>query len=116
MSKKKIISIIMLVVLVAGIALTIYGATGVGIYDNAAAIRFVEGSHDLQECCLSCATWSDYAYNLASLYVEVDAFQHFKATKTLLYVANFYHCTKTFFPPIMLMPLCGRLNRCPERL
>ena len=38
MSKKRIISIVMLVVLVAGIALTIYGATGVGIYDNAAAM------------------------------------------------------------------------------
>ena len=38
MSKKKIVSIIMIVVLVAGIALTIYGATGVGIYDNAAAM------------------------------------------------------------------------------
>ena len=38
MSKKRIISIIMIVVLVAGIALTIYGATGVGIYDNAAAM------------------------------------------------------------------------------
>ncbi len=36
MSKKKIISIIMLVVLAAGIALAVYGATGVGIYDNAA--------------------------------------------------------------------------------
>ena len=38
MSKKRIISIIMLVVLVAGIGLTIYGATGVGIYDKAAAM------------------------------------------------------------------------------
>ena len=38
MSKKRIISIIMLVVLVAGVALAIYGATGVGIYDNAAAM------------------------------------------------------------------------------
>ena len=38
MSKKRIISIVMLVVLVAGIALTIYGATGVGIYDNAATM------------------------------------------------------------------------------
>ena len=38
MSKKRIISIVMLVVLVAGIALTIYGATGVGIYANAAAM------------------------------------------------------------------------------
>ena len=38
MSKKRIISIIMLVVLAAGIALAVYGATGVGIYDNAAAM------------------------------------------------------------------------------
>ena len=38
MTKKRIISIIMLVVLVAGIALAVYGATGVGIYDNAAAM------------------------------------------------------------------------------
>lgn len=38
MSKKRITSIIMLVVLVAGIGLAIYGATGVGIYDNAAAM------------------------------------------------------------------------------
>ena len=38
MSKKRIISIIMLVVLVVGLALTVYGATGIGIYDNAAAV------------------------------------------------------------------------------
>ena len=38
MSKKRIVSIIMLVVLAAGIALAVYGATGVGIYDNAAAV------------------------------------------------------------------------------
>ena len=38
MSKKRIISIIMLVVLAAGIVLAVYGATGVGIYDNAAAM------------------------------------------------------------------------------
>ncbi len=38
MSKKKIISIIMLVVLAVGIGLAVYGATGVGIYDNAAAM------------------------------------------------------------------------------
>ena len=38
MSKKRIVSIIMLVVLAAGIALAVYGATGVGIYDKAAAM------------------------------------------------------------------------------
>lgn len=38
MSKKRIVSIIMLVVLAAGIALAVYGATGVGIYNNAAAM------------------------------------------------------------------------------
>ena len=39
MTKKRIIgSIIMLVVLAAGIGLAIYGATGVGIYNNAAAM------------------------------------------------------------------------------
>ena len=38
MTKKRIISIIMLVVLVAGIGLAVYGATGVGIYDNAATM------------------------------------------------------------------------------
>ena len=38
MSKKRIVSIIMLIVLAAGIALAVYGATGVGIYDNAAAM------------------------------------------------------------------------------
>ena len=38
MSKKKIISIIMLIVLAAGIALAVYGATGTAIYDNAAAM------------------------------------------------------------------------------
>lgn len=38
MSKKRIISIIMLVVLAAGIGLAVYGATGVGIYDNAATM------------------------------------------------------------------------------
>ena len=42
MSKKRILSIIMLVVLVAGIGLTIYGATGVGIYDKAAAMLGVD--------------------------------------------------------------------------
>lgn len=36
--KKKIIGIIMLVVLIAGIGLTIYGATGIGIYNNAASM------------------------------------------------------------------------------
>ena len=36
--KKKIISIIMLVVLAAGVALAVYGVTGTGIYDNAAAM------------------------------------------------------------------------------
>ena len=38
MSKKRIVSIIMLIVLAAGIALSVYGATGIGIYDNAAAM------------------------------------------------------------------------------
>ncbi len=38
MTKKRIISIIMLVVLAAGIALAVYGATGAGIYDKAAAM------------------------------------------------------------------------------
>ena len=38
MTKKKIVSIIMLVVLAAGIALTVYGVTGTAIYDNAAAM------------------------------------------------------------------------------
>ncbi len=38
MSKKRIISIIMLVVLTAGIILTVYGATGTAVYDNAAAM------------------------------------------------------------------------------
>ena len=38
MSKKRIVSIIMLVVLAAGIALAVYGATGIGIYDKAAAM------------------------------------------------------------------------------
>jgi len=37
MSKKRVISIIMLVVLVAGIAMTAYGITGTAIYDQAAA-------------------------------------------------------------------------------
>ena len=38
MNKKRIVSIIMLVVLAAGIGLAVYGATGVGIYDNAASV------------------------------------------------------------------------------
>ncbi len=38
MSKKRIISIIMLIVLAAGIGLAVYGATGTAIYDNAAAM------------------------------------------------------------------------------
>ena len=38
MAKKQIISIIMLVVLAVGIGLAVYGATGVSIYDNAAAM------------------------------------------------------------------------------
>ena len=38
MTKKRITSIIMLVVLAAGIACAIYGATGTAIYDNAAAM------------------------------------------------------------------------------
>ena len=38
MSKKRIISIIMLVVLAAGIGLAVYGVTGTAIYDNAAAM------------------------------------------------------------------------------
>ena len=38
MAKKRIISIIMLVVLAVGIGLAVYGATGVSIYDNAAAM------------------------------------------------------------------------------
>ena len=37
MSKKRIISIIMLVVLAAGIGLAVYGVTGTAVYDNAAA-------------------------------------------------------------------------------
>ena len=36
MNKRRIISIVMLVVLVVGIALAVYGSTGIGIYDNAA--------------------------------------------------------------------------------
>ena len=36
MSKKRIISIIMLVVLAVGIGLAVYGMTGTAIYDNAA--------------------------------------------------------------------------------
>jgi len=38
MSKKRIISIIMLVVLAAGIGLAVYGMTGTAIYENAAAM------------------------------------------------------------------------------
>ena len=38
MSKKRIIIIIMLVVLAAGIGLAVYGVTGTAIYDNAAAM------------------------------------------------------------------------------
>ena len=38
MSKKRIISIIMLIVLAAGIGLAVYGATGTAVYDNAAAM------------------------------------------------------------------------------
>lgn len=38
MTKKRIIGIIMLVVLAVGIFLAVYGATGVGIYDNAATM------------------------------------------------------------------------------
>ena len=38
MSKKRIVSIIMLVVLAAGICLAVYGAAGKSIYDNAAAM------------------------------------------------------------------------------
>ena len=38
MSKKRIISIVMLVVLAVGIALAVYGITGNGIYENAAAM------------------------------------------------------------------------------
>ncbi len=38
MSKKRIISIVMLIVLAAGIGLAVYGATGVGIYDHAATM------------------------------------------------------------------------------
>ncbi len=38
MTKKRITSIIMLVVLAAGIACAVYGATGTGIYENAAAM------------------------------------------------------------------------------
>ena len=36
MTKKKILSIIMLVVLVAGIVCAVYGSTGTAIYNNAA--------------------------------------------------------------------------------
>ena len=39
--KKKVSSIVMLVVLIVGIALTAYGVTGRGIYDNAAAMMGV---------------------------------------------------------------------------
>ena len=39
--KIKISSIVMLVVLIVGIALTAYGVTGRGIYDNAAAMMGV---------------------------------------------------------------------------
>ncbi len=58
MSKKRIIGIIMLVVLAAGIGLAIYGATGVGIYDNAAtmlggdkkaAIGYIQDPSSLKE-------------------------------------------------------------------
>ena len=58
MSKKRIISIIMLVVLAAGIGLAVYGATGVGIYDNAAkmlggdkkaAIGYIQNPSTLKE-------------------------------------------------------------------
>ena len=58
MSKKRIVSIIMLVVLAAGVALAVYGATGVGIYDNAAkalggdkkaAIGYIKDPSTLQE-------------------------------------------------------------------
>ena len=38
MSKKRIVSIVMLVVLAAGIAMAVYGVTGTGIYENAAAM------------------------------------------------------------------------------
>ena len=38
MSKKRILSIVMLVVLAAGIAMAVYGVTGTRIYENAAAM------------------------------------------------------------------------------
>ncbi len=58
MSKKRIVSIIMLVVLAAGVFLAVYGATGVGIYDNAAemlggdkkaAIGYIQDPSTLKE-------------------------------------------------------------------
>ena len=58
MSKKRIISIVMLVVLAAGIALAVYGATGTGIYNNAAtmlggdkkaAIGYIQDPSSLKE-------------------------------------------------------------------
>ena len=58
---------------------------------HAAAIGLVERAHYLQEgrfACPACAYDTDY---LASLYVKVDAFEHFKAAKTLLYVAYLNH-------------------------
>ena len=75
------------------------------IDNDTAAVGLVERAHNLQERGLACTAWANDADYLASLYVEVNAFEDFERAEAFPYIAYLYHFLSSFRPFVMTMPL-----------
>ena len=54
-------------------------------------IGTVERSDDLQQGCLACSRLTHDGHDLALLYLEPDAFEHFQCAERFTYVLDLYH-------------------------
>ena len=61
------------------------------IKKHLAFVRFVEGSHDLEEGGFACTTLSDDAHYFTLPHLQVHSFEHLQRAEALPYVFYFYH-------------------------
>ena len=68
------------------------------INHDAATIRLVEGTDNLEECSLAGTTRTDDTYHLALVNMQVDALKHLQGAEALGYTFYIYHfLTQNYF-------------------
>ncbi|CUQ07232.1 Uncharacterised protein [Segatella copri] len=68
------------------------------INHDAATVRLVEGTDNLEECSLAGTTRTDDTYHLALVNMQVDALKHLQGAEALGYTFYIYHfLTQNYF-------------------